>query len=215
MKSFNLLVISFCITFTFLPSAILANDFLSYENTCKEIGFKPKTPDYGDCVLELRKRDLNKGEAKPRSARPKASSPQEKTHSLPYSPQNEVNQQYEAEANDFFRQQKVLYDKQMELYQVQQAEFARQKNEHDAMVAAAEEKERKEKSMRQLEMGLRMLAGESVQDAAMGAARIPPLRVAPPSMPRMQLQENYRITTPNGGLVNCRYDPNIRQATCY
>jgi hypothetical protein len=28
--------------------------------TNKEIGFKPKTPDYGDCVLQLRKRELNK-----------------------------------------------------------------------------------------------------------------------------------------------------------
>ena len=194
-----------------ITSSLVANDFLSYESTCKEIGFKPKTPDYGDCVLELRKRDLNKREVKPRSVSPKGSIPQENNYSSPKVTSN----QYEAEANDFFRQQQVLYDKQMELYQAQQAEYARQKNEHDAMVAAAAEKERKEKGMRQLEMGLRMLAGESVQDAAMGAARIPPLRVAPPSMPRMQFQENYRITTPNGGLVNCRYDPNIRTATCY
>jgi hypothetical protein len=205
------LIVILIFTLFFASLSVYADEFEQHGNTCKEIGFKPRTPDYGDCVLELRKRDLNKREVKPRSLSPKVSIPQENNYSSPKVTSN----QYEAEANDFFRQQQVLYDKQMELYQVQQAEFLRQKNEHDAMVAAAAEKERKEKGMRQLEMGLRMLAGESVQDAAMGAARIPPLRVAPPSMPRMQFQENYRITTPNGGLVNCRYDPNIRQASCY
>ena len=209
MKLFILLFFSALLIF----SLAHADEFEQYKNTCVEIGFKPKTPDFGDCVLELRKRDLSKKTTKAPQTSTSRSSSAKDTYSAPKQTSN--NLQYEAEANDFFRQQQVLYDKQMELYQVQQAEFARQKNEHDAMVAAAAEKERKEKGMRQLEMGLRMLAGESVQDAAMGAARIPPLRVAPPSMPRMQFQENYRITTPNGGLVNCRYDPNIRQATCY
>jgi hypothetical protein len=209
MKLFILLFFSALLIF----SLAHADEFEQYKNTCVELGFKPKTPDFGDCVLELRKRDLSKKTTKAPQTSTSRSSSAKDTYSAPKQTSN--NLQYEAEANDFFRQQQVLYDKQMELYQVQQAEFARQKNEHDAMVAAAAEKERKEKGMRQLEMGLRMLAGESVQDAAMGAARIPPLRVAPPSMPRMQFQENYRITTPNGGLVNCRYDPNIRQATCY
>ena len=209
MKLFILLFFSALLIF----SLAHADEFEQYKNTCVEVGFKPKTPDFGDCVLELRKRDLSKKTTKAPQTSTSRSSSAKDTYSAPKQTSN--NLQYEAEANDFFRQQQVLYDKQMELYQVQQAEFARQKNEHDAMVAAAAEKERKEKGMRQLEMGLRMLAGESVQDAAMGAARIPPLRVAPPSMPRMQFQENYRITTPNGGLVNCRYDPNIRQATCY
>jgi hypothetical protein len=119
----------------------------------------------------------------------------------------EAPKAYETQANEYFLQ--------MELYRIQQEEFLRQKSEYDSRVAAEEEKRRKEKGMRQLEMGLRMLAGESLGDAAMGAARIPPLRISPPSMPRMQLQENYSITTPNGNLVNCRYDPNIRQAICY
>jgi hypothetical protein len=219
MKSFNLLVISFCITFTFLPSAILANDFLSYENTCKEIGFKPKTPDYGDCVLELRKRDLNKGEAKPRSARPKASSTQEKTHSLPYSPQNEVSQQYEAQANEYFRQQQDLYDMQMAKYQREEAEYLRQRSEYDAQIAKQEAAAEKRKNLKLIELGLRAMSGTSpnavtnFSNASADTMGIP--RLPEPQRPTMQLQENYRITTPNGNLVNCRYDPNIRQATCY
>lgn len=39
---------------------LFAEDLSSYEKTCSEIGFKPKTPDYGDCVLELRSRETKK-----------------------------------------------------------------------------------------------------------------------------------------------------------
>ena len=181
-----------------------ADDLDNYIATCKDLGFKQGTEKLGDCVLELKRRDG--GYVAPNAKRQNQSKSSNQTSN---------NQQYESQANEFFRQQQALYDKKIQLYNSQQAEYTLQKNEHDAMVAAAERQKEKEQGMKQLEMGLRMLAGESISDAAMGAARIPPLRVAPPSMPRMQFQENYRITTPNGGLVNCRYDPNIRQATCY
>ena len=46
--------------FFFNSHSVYANELEQYGNICKEIGFKPKTPDYGDCVLELRSRDLKK-----------------------------------------------------------------------------------------------------------------------------------------------------------
>jgi hypothetical protein len=219
MKSFNLLVICLCVALTFSPPAIFANDLASYENTCKEIGFKPKTPDYGDCVLELRKRDLNKGEAKSRSSRPKVSNNKEKTNSTPYLPQNEVNQQYEAQANEFFRQQQDLYDMQLAKYQREEAEYLRQRSEYDAQIAKQEAAAEKRKNLKLIELGLRAMSGTSpnaitnFSNASADTMGIP--RLPEPQRPTMQLQENYRITTPNGNLVNCRYDPNIRQATCY
>jgi len=219
MKSFNLLAVYFCMTLTFSPLVIFANDLASYENTCKEIGFKPKTPDYGDCVLELRKRDLNKGEAKPRSSRLKGSVAKEKADSTPYFPQNEVNQQYEAQANEFFRQQQDLYDMQMAKYRREEAEYLRQKNEYDAQIAKQKAAAEEEKDLELIEFGLRALSGTSpnaitnFSNASADTMRIP--RLPEPQRPTLQLQENYRITTPNGNVVNCRYDPNIRQATCY
>ena len=219
MKPFNLLAVYFCMTLTFSPLVIFANDLASYENTCKEIGFKPKTPDYGDCVLELRKRDVNKGEAKPRSSRLKGSVAKDKTDSTPYFPQNEVNQQYEAQANEFFRQQQDLYDMQMAKYQREEAEYLRQRSEYDAQVAKQEAAAEKRKNLKLIELGLRAMSGTSpnaitnFSNASADTMGIP--RLPEPQRPTMQLQENYRITTPNGNLVNCRYDPNIRQATCY
>lgn len=46
--------------FFFNSHSVYADELEQYGNICKEIGFKPKTPDYGDCVLELRSRDLKK-----------------------------------------------------------------------------------------------------------------------------------------------------------
>jgi hypothetical protein len=41
-----------------IPStSVLALDLTSYESQCAEIGFKRKTPAFGECVLELRSRE--------------------------------------------------------------------------------------------------------------------------------------------------------------
>lgn len=41
----------------FITLSSNAKDLDAYGADCKEIGFKPKTPAYGDCVLELKRRD--------------------------------------------------------------------------------------------------------------------------------------------------------------
>lgn len=46
--------------FFFNSHSVYADELEQYGSICKEIGFKQKTPDYGDCVLELRSRDLKK-----------------------------------------------------------------------------------------------------------------------------------------------------------
>jgi hypothetical protein len=40
-----------------IPSITFAKNIDDYAADCKEIGFKPKTEKFGDCVLELKKRD--------------------------------------------------------------------------------------------------------------------------------------------------------------
>jgi len=48
------------LTIFLFSSQAFAEDLSPFEKTCTEIGFKPKTQDYGDCVLELRSRELKK-----------------------------------------------------------------------------------------------------------------------------------------------------------
>lgn len=41
-----------------LPLICLADDLDEYKSTCKDIGFKPGTEKFGDCVLKLKKKDV-------------------------------------------------------------------------------------------------------------------------------------------------------------
>ena len=61
-------------------------------------------------------------------------------------------------------------------------------------MAAIEKQKAKERNLKQLEMGLRMMGGQSVQDSAMATARMPPLPQAPGPI-------TQRITMPNGRRV--------------
>ena len=41
-----------------LPLICLADNLDDYKSTCKDIGFKPGTEKFGDCVLKLKKKDV-------------------------------------------------------------------------------------------------------------------------------------------------------------
>jgi hypothetical protein len=202
MKNLLLILLYLFSSFSF------ADDLDNYISTCKDLGFKQGTEKLGDCVLELKRRDG--GYVAPSAKRQNQSKS---------SKQNSNSQQYEAQANEYFRQQQDLYDMQMAKYQREEAEYLRQRSEYDAQIAQQEAAAEKRKNLKLIELGLRALSGTSpnavtnFSNASADTMRIP--RLPEPQRPTMQLQENYRITTPNGGLVNCRYDPNIRQATCY
>jgi len=189
MKNILLILLYLFTSFSF------ADDLDNYISTCKDLGFKQGTEKLGDCVLELKRRDG--GYVAPTSKRQNQSN---------LNKQQSNQQQYEAQANEHFRQQQALYDQQMALYQKQQADYEAQK-------VAIERAKEERRNMKLMELGLRMAGGQSIQDASIATAGMQPLPT--PRAPTMQMQENYRITTPNGGLVNCRYDPNIRSATCY
>ena len=202
MKNILLILLYLFTSFSF------ADDLDNYIATCKDLGFKQGTEKLGDCVLELKRRDG--GYVAPTTKRQNQSKS---------SKQNSNSQQYEAQANEYFRQQQDLYDMQMAKYQREEAEYLRQRSAYDAQIAKQEAAAEERQNLKLIEFGLRALSGTSpnavtnFSNASADTMRIP--RLPEPQKPSMQLQENYRITTPNGNLVNCRYDPNIRQATCY
>jgi hypothetical protein len=57
MKSLS---VSLGIFLSIFVSSLLAEDLVEYKNTCTAIGFKAGTEKFGDCVLQLRKKDLEK-----------------------------------------------------------------------------------------------------------------------------------------------------------
>ena len=52
-----------CILIVFFQLPVMADELDSFKQTCKEIGFSPKTQAYGSCVLELRKRKQTKSDS--------------------------------------------------------------------------------------------------------------------------------------------------------
>jgi len=55
-------------TLLMFGSQAMALDLSNYENTCAEIGFKKKTPAFGECVLELHSREGKTAPAKQKQA---------------------------------------------------------------------------------------------------------------------------------------------------
>jgi hypothetical protein len=55
-------------TLLMLCSQAIALDLTNYENACAEIGFKKKTPAFGECVLELHSREGKTAPAKQKQA---------------------------------------------------------------------------------------------------------------------------------------------------
>ena len=51
-----------------LGGQAIALDLTKHQQTCSEIGFKPKTPAFGECVLELHGRDSKTNSSKPAQA---------------------------------------------------------------------------------------------------------------------------------------------------
>ena len=183
-----------------------ANDLSSYKSICKEIGYKEKTEDFGECVLKLRKKN---------------SSQQPTTNSSNgVSPKNiegnniaQLKQQHRQEAERQFAQMADMYALQQQQYQQQLRAYEEQKRQYDAEQAEIQRQKEKRKNMKLMELGLRMATGQSVRDASMATAGMLPLP-QPPQQPTLQFNEQYRVTLPDGSLYQCTYNPNSKSARC-
>ena len=81
--------------------------------------------------------------------------------------------------------------------QKKQEQYEREKAEYDRQVAAIQKEREKQRAMKQLELGLRMMGGQSPIDAvnSVGAGM--------PIAPSHPMPINQTITMPNGRMINC------------
>ena len=195
MRNFLFAFIIF--SFPFYSTPGLAEGLDGYKTTCKAIGFSPGTERFGDCVLKLRKKDLNR-------------SPLDVSKSNKTPQQNEAINQYVEQAKQYFINQQALYDQQMALY-------AQQKKDYDERQAAIKKEKQEEAARKLTEFGLRMAAGTSpnaatnINNAWRETNGLPPLQE--PAKPTMQAPSFYSIQTPNG-FVYCSFDPNSKYVSC-
>ena len=165
-------------------------DLSEYKRTCKDIGYKPKTEDFGSCVLKLKKKyeqriNVNSANAASNNAK------------------------YEELANKHFaaiqRQNDRLerqYQNQLRMYEAQQR-----------LIEEEETRRRKARGLKQLELGLRILSGQSIGNASREMSGLAPLPA--PNRPNYQPFEQYQINLPNGSFMTCNYNTTFKKANCF
>jgi hypothetical protein len=196
-----------------------ATDLTQYESQCKDIGFKPKTQAYGECVLELKKRDG--GGSSSSTVKNNISAPvnsalaqgdgttEDKTcRQYGFNLGTEEYSQCRLQINLAKRQ----FEAQQAQYEQQQRQYQFQQQQYQAQVAAAEEEKEKRKNLKLMELGLRMMGGQPVGDAAMATAGMAPIsRPIAPSRPAF---ENYTVTLPGNRTSYCSYDTTLHAMYC-
>lgn len=166
------------------------------EFTCKEIGFKPKTEKFANCVLELYERK-SKGSAN-NLVGSRQAAPAAQAQRGDGSQDDQTCQRYGLKPG-----QPEYGNCRMQINLAKQ-QAAREQARYEAEMAAYEqqkqelEAERKRQlAMRQLQMGLGLMSGQvTLEDIGRSSMGLPPA-------PRPPAIQNQTIKLPGGGLVNC------------
>jgi hypothetical protein len=180
----------------FLTTSAFALDTSVEEFTCKEIGFKPKTEKFANCVLELYERKSKGSSATAGQSR--QSAPATQAQRGDGSQDDQTCQRYGLKPG-----QPEYGNCRMQINLAKQ-QAAREQARYEAEMAAYEqqkqelEAERKRQlAMRQLQMGLGLMSGQvTLDDIGRSSMGLPPA-------PRPPAIQNQTIRLPGGGIVNC------------
>jgi len=186
-----------------LSGQAFALDLTKYEKTCSEIGFKPKTPAYGECVLELYGRE-NKASSIPQKQLQTANAQGDGTpdhaacvkHGLQagtteYSQcrtQIDSAKREQAQNQARFDAEQRRYEEERQRYEYQLAEYEKEKE--------------RSKGLAWMQFGAALANGKSRSFAEnFGNAGRQSLGMAP-EPPRQPSMQNFTITSPSG-IRNC------------
>jgi len=167
---------------------IYAVDTSAEEKTCTEIGFKPKTEKFGNCVLELYSRRGGKSSVNSSQA----------SRTGDGSKDDATCQNYGFKpGQDSYSNCRMQIDMARKEADVAQARYQQELNAYEQQVAELKRQQDKARSMRQLELGLRMMGGqppiEAINSLGTGA---PITRPTPPTT-------HHSIRLPDGRIMNC------------
>ncbi|QDD07094.1 hypothetical protein FIT67_04540 [Candidatus Methylopumilus planktonicus] len=209
-------------------SQVFGEDLSSFEKTCKQIGFKPKTTDYGDCVLELRNRELKKTKVKVQKVNKVVPE-----HDLPEfitdnqepliksaeigdgSNNDKICQQYGFKVGeDSYKKCRLDLDvaqrqaeAEMAQFEQQKLQYEEQKRRYEAAVKAEHDRREFQAGVNILMYGLGLAGGRTRDEAA-------PALYGLPMYPRQPTFQNFTITTPRGH-SNCVYNTRMNLMNCY
>lgn len=155
-----------------------AMDLSQYEILCSEIGFKKKTEAYGQCVLDLAEKN--------------------KILSTPKSEDEQLCRGYGFKPNTAnFSECKLKLEMAKRQSIDAQEKYNKEKADYDRQMAAIQKERERQRAMKQLELGLRMMGGQSPVDAVNSVG------TGAPIAPRVPTPTNQTITLPNGRMINC------------
>ncbi len=178
INKINFLFLNFL--FAVFPTSLSCKDLSNFESTCKEIGFKPKTEAFGECVLELIERE------------------QSKTSSSSYDPDTQTCLSYGFKPQtQGFAECKFKLDMAKQESARAQEKYEREQEDYERQVAEIERARERERGLRMMEYGTRLLGGQSPIDAALSIGTGRPVAPAAPD------PISQTITTPGGRIIHC------------
>ncbi|MDC0182619.1 hypothetical protein OAJ43_00510 [Nitrosomonadales bacterium] len=186
-------------------------DMADYKNTCEEIGFKPKTEDFGSCVLKLKKKRDFKSVRERTIRDAKAVVERENINSTNKINQQAAQQQAEAQANAYFSQIKSQYSSAQQQYQKQ---LLHQQKQIAALQKAQADAKRRKASMYLMKLGEGIAQGKTIGDSARAAQGLPLVDAPTPIEPKIWWNETYTINI-NDASYRCTYNQHMNKATCY
>ena len=185
-------------------------DLDDYKFTCEQIGFKVQSEDFGECVLELRKKDKVKQKAND-TARKKANDTARKAAQQRANDSQRQRAQREqaiAQANAHFARIQTQNAAIQRQYQAEVAAY--RKDLADARKQAADEK-RRDRGLKLLELGLGIASGKYEGRGINSAYSSRPL----PAPPSINPYSRYRLTFPDNSYMDCDYNSRTRNADCF
>jgi len=174
-----------------LPMASFA-DLTAYKSQCTDIGFKKGTEKFGDCVMELKKRDAGRSSAQG-DGTPNDRNCQKFGFTPGTTDYSQCRMELELAAakaqREFavYEEQKRIYDQQVA------AKEAEKKNRHNRGLIAA---------------GLCIMAGTECPHYPRRADG------SPLGYPRSPPFEKYQLTLPGGRDADCRYNSLTKHMDC-
>jgi hypothetical protein len=181
--------------------SVFALDLSVYENQCVEIGFKKKTPAFGECVLELHSRGAPPQKVRNPAQANTGDGTSEHQMCVKFGFIAGTSQYSECRlkidiAKKEQAQRQIAYEAEQQRYQEEQRRYEAQVTEYE------KEKER-QKGLALMRFGAALAGGTSSSFAEnFGNAGRQSLGLAPTPPTRPQIQ-NFTITNPAGRMTNC------------
>jgi len=198
MRTTTYKIIFICL---FWCHSAIATDLSAYENQCVEIGFKKKTPAFGECVLELHSRGGSSSKARNSVQANNGDGTNEHQMCAKFGFIAGTSQYSECRLKiDIAKKEQA---QRQAAYEAEQQRYQEEQRRYEAQVAEYQKEKERQKGLALMRFGAALAGGTSPSFAEnFGNAGRQSLGIAPAPPTRPQIQ-NFTITNPAGRMTNC------------